>query len=81
MDFLSEWVIGEKQQSIRIINVVDECSRNDLWIEAAQICQAAGKQASHRDALANQQTLLLLQIPVPTDEATGYWEAVFRLWL
>jgi putative transposase len=25
MDFLSEWVIGENQQSIRIINVVDEC--------------------------------------------------------
>ena len=35
MDFLSEWVIGEKQQAVRIINVVDECSRKDLWIEAA----------------------------------------------
>jgi len=35
MDFMSEWVIGEKQQSIRIINVADECSRKDLWIEAA----------------------------------------------
>ena len=35
MDFLSEWVIGEKQQSVRIINVVDERSRKDLWVEAA----------------------------------------------
>lgn len=35
MDFLSEWVIGEKQQSVRIINVVNECSRKDLWVEAA----------------------------------------------
>ena len=35
MDFLSEWVIGEKQQSVRIINVVDECSRKNLWVEAA----------------------------------------------
>ncbi|MFN8353687.1 MAG: IS3 family transposase [Spirosomataceae bacterium] len=35
MDFLSEWVMGDKQQSVRIINVVDECSRKDLWVEAA----------------------------------------------
>ena len=35
MDFLSEWVIGEKQQAVRIINIADECSRKDLWIEAA----------------------------------------------
>lgn len=41
MDFLSEWVIGEKQQSVRIINVVDECSRKDLWIEAAHNINAA----------------------------------------
>ena len=41
MDFLSEWVIGEKQQSIRIINVVDECSRKDLWIEAAHNINAS----------------------------------------
>lgn len=40
MDFLSEWVIGEKQQSVRIINVVDECSRKDLWIEAAHSINA-----------------------------------------
>jgi putative transposase len=41
MDFLSEWVIGEKQQSVRIINVVDECSRKDLWVEAAHSINAA----------------------------------------
>ena len=40
MDFLSEWVIGENQQSVRIINVVDECSRKDLWIEAANSINA-----------------------------------------
>jgi putative transposase len=41
MDFLSEWVIGEKQQSIRIINVVDERSRKGLWVEAAHSINAA----------------------------------------
>lgn len=41
MDFLSEWVIGEKQQSVRVINIVDECSRKDLWIEAAHSINAA----------------------------------------
>lgn len=41
MDFLSEWVIGEKQQIVRIINVVDECSRKDLWIEAAHSIKAS----------------------------------------
>lgn len=41
MDFLSEWVIGEKQQSVRIINVVDERSRKDLWVEAAHSITAA----------------------------------------
>ena len=40
MDFMSEWVIGENQQSIRIVNVVDECSRKDLWIEAAHTINA-----------------------------------------
>jgi putative transposase len=35
MDFMSEWVIGEKQQSVRVINIVDECSRKAIWIEAA----------------------------------------------
>lgn len=38
---MSEWVIGEKQQSVRIINVVDECSRKDLWVEAAHSITAA----------------------------------------
>lgn len=41
MDFVSEWVIGEKQQSVRIINVVDERSRKDLWVEAAHSITAA----------------------------------------
>ena len=41
MDFLSEWVIGDKKQSVRIINVVDECSRKDLWVEAAHSITAA----------------------------------------
>lgn len=41
MDFLSEWVIGPNQQSVRVINVVDECSRKDLWVEAAHSITAA----------------------------------------
>ena len=41
MDFLSEWIIGDKQQSVRIINVVDECSRKNLWVEAAHSITAA----------------------------------------
>lgn len=34
MDFLSEWVVGESGQSVRVINIVDECSRRALWTEA-----------------------------------------------
>jgi hypothetical protein len=34
MDFLSEWVVREQGQSVRIINIVDECSRRALWTEA-----------------------------------------------
>jgi len=54
MDFMSEWVIGEKQQSIRILNVADECSRKDLWIEAAhsitvnKLVETLGKVAEIR---------------------------------
>lgn len=40
MDFVSEWVIGENQQSVRVINVVDECSRKALWVEAASSINA-----------------------------------------
>lgn len=36
MDFLSEWVIGEEQQKVRIINIMDECSRKALWTEARE---------------------------------------------
>ena len=34
MDFLSDWVVGPQQEKVRIINVVDECSRKALWTEA-----------------------------------------------
>lgn len=34
MDFLSEWVIGGTGQSVRVINVIDECSRRALWTES-----------------------------------------------
>ena len=36
MDFLSEWVIGQEQQKVRIINIMDECSRKALWTEAKE---------------------------------------------
>ena len=34
MDFLSDWVVGVNKQKVRIINVMDECSRKALWTEA-----------------------------------------------
>lgn len=34
MDFVSDWVVGPDKQSVRIINVMDECSRRALWTEA-----------------------------------------------
>lgn len=40
MDFVSEWIIGPQQQSVRLINVVDERSRKDLWVEAAHSIKA-----------------------------------------
>ncbi len=36
MDFLSEWVISEEQQKVRVINIMDECSRKALWTEAKE---------------------------------------------
>ena len=41
VDFMSEWVVGPNQQRVRILNVVDERSRRDLWIEAAPQMTAA----------------------------------------
>ena len=54
MDFLSEWVIGDKQQSVRIINVVDECSRKDLWVEAAHSI-TAGKLIETLDRIGEMR--------------------------
>jgi putative transposase len=34
MDFVSDWVVGLKDKQVRIINVMDECSRRALWTEA-----------------------------------------------
>lgn len=34
MDFLSDWVVGPGGQKVRIINIMDECSRKALWTEA-----------------------------------------------
>lgn len=34
MDFLSDWVVGPNQQSVRIINIMDEGSRKALWTQA-----------------------------------------------
>ncbi len=34
MDFLSEWVVGAQEQTVRIINIMDECSRRALWTQA-----------------------------------------------
>jgi putative transposase len=32
--FLSDWVVGPDGQKVRIINIMDECSRRALWTEA-----------------------------------------------
>lgn len=34
VDFLSDWVVGPGEESVRIINIMDECSRKALWTEA-----------------------------------------------
>jgi len=34
VDFVSDWVIGPGQEKVRIINIMDECSRKALWTEA-----------------------------------------------
>jgi putative transposase len=34
VDFLTDWVVGPEEQSVRIINLMDECSRKVLWTEA-----------------------------------------------
>ena len=34
MDFLSDWVVGPQQKQVRLINIMDECSRRALWTEA-----------------------------------------------
>lgn len=50
MDFLSDWVIGPGQEKVRIINIMDECSRKALWTEA------------HRSISATQLTKVLDQV-------------------
>ena len=34
IDFVSDWVVGPNREKVRIINIVDECSRKALWTEA-----------------------------------------------
>lgn len=34
MDFVSDWVLGPEKESVRIINIMDECSRRALWTQA-----------------------------------------------
>jgi len=34
MDFVSDWVINDRQQKVRIINIMDEGSRKALWTTA-----------------------------------------------
>lgn len=36
MDFVSDWVVGPEKQPVRIVNIMDECSRMALWTEAHQ---------------------------------------------
>jgi putative transposase len=50
MDFLSDWVVGVEKQSVRLINIIDECSRKALWTEA------------HRSISAKKLTKILDQV-------------------
>lgn len=34
VDFVSDWIIGPGEESVRIVNIMDECSRKALWTEA-----------------------------------------------
>lgn len=34
MDFVSDWVVGQQNKQVRIINIMDEGSRRALWTEA-----------------------------------------------
>jgi putative transposase len=41
MDFVSDWVVGPELERVRIINIVDECSRKVLWTEAHKSISAS----------------------------------------
>jgi putative transposase len=41
MDFVSDWVIGPQKQQVRVINIMDECSRRALWTTAHASVSAA----------------------------------------
>lgn len=34
MDFVSDWTIGPSKEAVRVINIMDECSRRALWTKA-----------------------------------------------
>ncbi|NJN44947.1 MAG: IS3 family transposase [Anaerolineae bacterium] len=40
MDFVSDWVVGVEKKPVRIINIMDECSRKALWTEAHESISA-----------------------------------------
>lgn len=40
MDFVSDWVVGVEKKPVRIINIMDECSRMALWTEAHESISA-----------------------------------------
>ena len=41
MDFVSDWVVGPEKQPVRVINIMDECSRRALWTEAHESISAS----------------------------------------
>jgi putative transposase len=43
MDFVSDWVVGPNEQSVRIINIMDERSRKALWTQAHSSISARSK--------------------------------------
>ena len=57
LDFVHDWVVGPGQERVRIINIIDECSRKVLWseahhsISASKLVRVLEKVKSYRGGL------------------------------
>ena len=70
MDFVSDWVVGPQKKPVRIINIMDECSRRALWTEphesfsAAKLIDILDKVVAWRGARSTSvETTVLSSLP------------------